>query len=325
MKHVCTLDQIHQFQGQQATFQGQLVGICQLLSQNGKRYYRLTLEHSGTTCYCHVWPETNHLYSHMTLLDVSQRPLLEVTGRIQSLDNRPMCRVGDISILEPSAMGSMPGVVIPLRARQAHEALWQHIESVPMPALRRFMQQVLADTEIYPGFVSARASESSHHAFAGGLLVHSVQVGRLVELMGRELGMADDELHLSIVGGLLHDVGKVHTVGYANPRPMPPKLYRHEVRSIFLLAPHMAQLRAEWAEGAWVLEHLLDRMIANPDKRGTLFIGEDLIKHADQASAANQCHKSLTDFMKEGSYAQWHPANQSDYVWPDTGQDASHG
>lgn len=325
MRTVCTLDQIHQYQGQQVAFQGQLAGICQLLSQNGKCYYRLTLEDRGMTCYCHVWPETSHLYSHMTLLDVSQRPLLEVTGRIQSLDNRPMCRVGDISILEPSAIGRLPGVVIPLRARTAHEALWRYIESIPVLALRTFMQHVLADSAIYPGLVSARASESSHHAFAGGLLVHSMQVARLVERMGHELGMADDELHLSIVGGLLHDVGKVHTVGDANPRPMPPKLYRHEVRTIFLLAPHMAQLRAEWAEGAWVLEHLLDRMIANPDKRGTLFIGEDLIKHADQASAANQCRKSLADFMKEGSYAQWHPANQPDYAWPGASQDVSHG
>lgn len=311
MKHVCSLDRIHEFQGAQVTFQGNLVGISHLSSKHGKRYYRLTVEEGRFSCYCHVWAETSHLYSHMALLDVSQCPLLEVTGRIQSLNNYSMCRVADISILEASAVGSLPGVILPLRARPAHIALWEYIDAIPLPELRSFMEAVLADPEVYSGFVNARGSESSHHAFAGGLLVHSVQVARLVELMGRELSMAEDELHLSIVGALLHDLGKVHTVGEANPRPMPPKLYRHEVRTIFLLAPHIAKLRAEWSKGAWVLEHLLDRMISSPDKRSSCFIGEDLIRYADQASAANQCQKSLTDFMRAGSYAQWHPANQS--------------
>lgn len=293
-------------QGQHVSFRGQLIGISKLISQHGKPYYRLILEADGQQCLCHVWPEVSFLFGHMGMLDLKAWPTLEIVGRMQALDNKLMCSVSEISLVD----NAMPTMAIPLRASQAHCDLWGYVKNLPLKPLKRFMLSVLNDPAIYPGFVYSRASESSHHAFPGGLLVHSVQVGRLVDLMGREFALNETELHLSIVGGLLHDIGKVQTVGAANPRPMPPKLFRHEVRSIFLLAPHLEELRSEWPEGAWVLEHLLDRMITNPDKRGTLFIGQDLIHHADQASAANQCGKKLKDFMQEGRYAAWHPANQ---------------
>lgn len=308
--NVTKIANLMRHQGQLVSFQGQLVGMTQLTSQHLKPYYRLTLEEGGQHCYCHVWPEVSFLFSHMDMLDCRARPMLEIAGRVQLLDNKPMCRVSEISVIESTQFGTMPGVVIPLRARDAHQELWQYVESLPVSPLHSFMTRVFNDPDIYPGFVHSRASENSHHAFPGGLLMHSVQVGRLVGLMGREFGLQEEEMHLAIVGGLLHDLGKVHTVGASNPRPMPPKLFRHEVRTIFLLAPHLASLRSAWAEGAWALEHLLDRLITHPDKRGTIFIAQDLIHHADQASAANQCGKKLSDFMQEGRYSLWHPANQ---------------
>lgn len=307
-----TIAELMLYQGQSVAFQGYLVGMSKQLSQHNKAYYRLTLESDGRQCLCLVWPEQDFLFKHMALLDVSSRPLLEVRGRVQSLNHAPMCRVVDIAVYDATALGGSLGVVIPMRARDAHRELRAYEQMLPIMPLRRFLTGVLNDPEIYPGFIRSRGSENSHHAFPGGLLVHSMQVARLVEVMGREFGMADDELHLSIVGGLLHDLGKVHTVGDANPRPMPPKLFRHEVRSIFLLAPHIAQLRSDWAWGAWVLEHLLDRMISSPDKRASLFLGQDLIQHADQASAASYCGKRMADFYRQGNYALWHPANQEE-------------
>lgn len=307
--NVTKIEDLMRHQGQLVSFQGQLVGMTKLISQHRKPYYRLTLEDRDQRCFCHVWPEVNFLFTHMAMLDVRAKPILEIAGRVQSLDNKPMCRVSEISVVDSTQFGTLPGLVIPLRARDAHRELWQYIESLHVRSLQSFLTRVFNDPDIYHGFVHSRASESSHHAFPGGLMVHSLQVARLVNLMGRELGLQEEELQIAIVGGLLHDLGKVHTVGASNPRPMPPKLFRHEVRTLFLLTPHLTALRSDWAEGAWVLEHLLDRMIANPDKRGTQFIGQDLIQHADQASAANQCGKRLSDFMQEGRYALSHPAN----------------
>lgn len=73
------------------------------------------------------------------------------------------------------------------------------LRSVALDALEQLMQMWLT----VPG------AKGVHHAFVGGTLVHCLSVAKIALAISRELPDSNDDLCL--VGGLLHDIGKLFT------------------------------------------------------------------------------------------------------------------
>jgi len=77
------------------------------------------------------------------------------------------------------------------------------IRSAP---LRRLVEAVLADAELMAAFKRSPAGVKQHHAYAGGLLEHVVNLLHLADLVAPRYPAVDRDLLL--VGVLLHDIGK---------------------------------------------------------------------------------------------------------------------
>ena len=113
------------------------------------------------------------------------------------------------------------------------------------PALRllRFKQcevilfQVLNDAELAPAFRVCPAAKSVHHAYAGGLLEHSLGVFRLCRRLADQYPELDRQTLLA--GALFHDIGKIREFsgGLVNDYTDEGRLIGHLELGIEMLEP----------------------------------------------------------------------------------------
>lgn len=120
-----------------------------------------------------------------------------------------------VDALEPAAewdaedlLGSGTRSRDELRAR-----LSELVRLVEHPGLRKLLRAVFGDKEFLDRFSVCPASQSYHHAYAGGLLEHTVSVaGTCADIAGRYDGVDTD---LLITAALLHDIGKVDELSFS--------------------------------------------------------------------------------------------------------------
>jgi 3'-5' exoribonuclease len=80
------------------------------------------------------------------------------------------------------------------------------LDTVQSPALAALAAELLADSELMAAFERCPAGVKHHHAYAGGLLAHVVNLMRLADRVAPLYPDIDRDLLL--VGVLVHDIGK---------------------------------------------------------------------------------------------------------------------
>lgn len=152
-------------------------------------------------------------------------------------------------------------------------ALIEQIESIP---LRRLVGDALLHPHTVRAFWSSPASKAHHHAYPGGLALHSLEVATMAA--SANLLTAYDR-DLAIAFALLHDYGKVWC--YANPKGIDSRT--HERIGLQKLGPLLAILHAEAPDIGAALEDLLGGKRASRHGPYPLAIGR-VVKAFDQMS-----------------------------------------
>src|SRR6478609_9127223 len=149
-----------------------------------------------------VWNDVNVIDGRFTEGDT-----VRVLGRVGSYDGRLQIELRDLEKLAPGdALELLPG------ARRDAETLDGMVEflagEIHHPSLSALVGRFLADEGFRARFRSAPAAET-HHAYAGGLLEHTVAVASLC----RETAQLHPRLNpdLLLAAALLHDVGRTET------------------------------------------------------------------------------------------------------------------
>ena len=106
---------------------------------------------------------------------------------------------------------------------------------------RKLVFSVLEDAQIAPLFRLSPAAKKVHHAYAGGLLEHTLGVFRLCQRMADQYPELDRQTLLA--AALFHDLGKVRELsgGFANDYTTEGQLLGHIMIGVEMLAPFLAR------------------------------------------------------------------------------------
>ncbi|MBY0502368.1 MAG: HD domain-containing protein [Bryobacteraceae bacterium] len=86
------------------------------------------------------------------------------------------------------------------------------VNAMQNPHLRALLRAFLDDPEIARLYRLAPAAKSIHHAWLSGLLEHVLSLCTLAKVTAKHYAGIDEDLLLT--GVVLHDIGKIHELGY---------------------------------------------------------------------------------------------------------------
>jgi 3'-5' exoribonuclease len=261
------------------TFKG--IGVVQKLSRrsdkNGKPFWELTLSDSSGSFDGKVWGDA----AWWDLSEGSKRPLdssaepfsrtlrgksIGVQGKMVEFRGQPQVNVTALYLLDQEKYPpSLYVQAAPVPLEDLEKEFWEFVAS-GAGRFGPFLRQVFSG-EFWDRFRNSPAAVTHHHAYAHGLLEHTVAVTRLALAMGQAASAsphASVDLEVLVAGALLHDLGKVESYSLS-PVPemtLPGAVLDH-------VGPGFARfLRFAEAFGL--------------DERSTLAIGHILLSHHGQ-------------------------------------------
>jgi len=191
-----------------------LVKIIQLhMDKNGRPYLNLILMDRTGEVEARVWDNAQKLSE-----EVKQHDLLRVAGKVNLYQGRRQIVV--------EAAGKMPDGAAPLdrfvpstaydvnRLYADVHALFSTLEE---PFAKKLALNTIEDPDVKRRMMRAPAAKSVHHAYAGGLIEHSLSVCRILDMLAghyrRYYGPAVSR-DLLLLGGLFHDIGKIYELSF---------------------------------------------------------------------------------------------------------------
>jgi len=229
--------------------------------------------------------------------------LIEVEGQLRQAGSVTEVAVHrwqmvDTSSVE-SAVSLLPASVCPQSALPGLVALGELERRLPFP-LRGFLWRVLLDPRISRPFLRSRASVRHHHAVEGGLLMHSTELLSVIPALSAALLADESEAWAwayASLGYLLHDIGKVLTVG-SEAFPAQLRNLRHESEGLWLMAPHLGWLETQDFSAAAVLRYIFD-FVATPaaERKQAKYLVADMVVMLDRLSAGAARQRGLGDLL----------------------------
>lgn len=179
-----------------------------LFNKNGKPYLAMTLCDRTGEIDTRVWDEAEGLSETFHEGDI-----VAVGGKAQLFQNR-MQLVLDHLVRVPAEETQvedyLPKPDIDLDA--LYEELLEVFRGVGNPWIRTLSLALLEDPEIKTRYKVCPAAKTIHHAFIGGLLVHSLQLIKLVDAIVPLY--QDIDRDVLVFGAAFHDFGKIYELEY---------------------------------------------------------------------------------------------------------------
>ena len=175
-------------------------------TRQGQSYLRLTLEDYSGQAWAYAWDE-----SVMRALYLPDYSLIRIDGQVRWHNQCWRIDLVRVEVLQtipveqgfqllPQSLCPIPGLL---------QQLAGVVAQIQLPALRTFVQRVLADSSLSFPFICIPASLRHHHHQPGGLLRHSLEC---VWLLSQHREFSREEYELGLVAALFHDIGKVLTL-----------------------------------------------------------------------------------------------------------------
>ncbi len=136
-------------------------------------------------------------------------------------------------------------------------ALFTFIEQVQHPFIKKLLEAIFYDEDIYQEFLVHSAAKSVHHAYLSGLLEHTVAVTQLGMKMSELYEAANKDL--VIAGCLLHDLGKLYELSNfpKNDYSDEGQLIGHIVMGAEIIHDRAGQIEGFPKELETILKHII--------------------------------------------------------------------
>lgn len=191
-----------------------LVKVIQLhMDKNGRPYLNLILMDKTGDIEARAWDSAARLAE-----EVKAQDILKVAGKVNVYQGRRQIVV-EAAAKVPEGTAAMdrfiPSTVYDVNRLFADMvALFETLED---PFAKALALNTLNDPDCKRRILRAPAAKSVHHAYAGGLIEHSLSVCRLLDSLAvhyrNYYGRAVSR-DLMLLGGLFHDIGKIYELAF---------------------------------------------------------------------------------------------------------------
>ncbi len=178
------------------------------MAKNGKPYLSLMLSDSTGVIDTRIWHDVETVGACFAEGDV-----VAVSAKTHVFQNRMQMVVSHIIPVPLSEVD--PLAYLPRSAENLEEKFEQLLtifEGLENPWIRQLGLALLKDPDIASRYKVCPAAKTIHHAFLGGLLVHSLQLIQLVEAILPHYQKLDRSI--LIFGAAFHDFGKIYELSY---------------------------------------------------------------------------------------------------------------
>lgn len=273
-----------------------------MVAKNGKPYLSLILSDSTGAIDTRVWNDAESIGSRFQEGDI-----VAISGRTHFFQNRLQLVVDDLVPMPPEEVD--PGEYLPKAAENLDE-LYQNligvIEDLENPWIRKLGLALLGDPEIAGRFKISPAAKTIHHACIGGLLIHSLQLTRLLNAILPLYPGIDRSL--AIFGATFHDLGKIHELSYQGKLGYSDegRMLGHIAIGISLIDRKLQELPAFPKELEWQLKHMVlshHGTLENGSPKRPQTLEAQLIHHLDDLDSKIDSIQTL--IKSERNHSRW--------------------
>jgi 3'-5' exoribonuclease len=271
--------------------------------KDGAPYLALTLADRSGQIDAKMWDNCAE-----AIATIEQDDFVKARGLLNKYNNKFQFTIHKIRKCDESEVD--PGDFLPKTTKNIDE-LWarlgDYVDSFTDPHLKALLQLFMADQEIAHAYRTAPAAKTLHHAFIGGLLDHVLSLMGLCELVMQNYPNINRDLVLT--GVFLHDIGKIHELGYARSFSYTTKgqLLGHIIIVLEMLHEKIAQIEDFPEELKILVEHLII------SHHGQLDFGSPKVPMFPEALLLHYCDD--LDSKMEAMRAQFERESLSDSVW----------
>ena len=270
---------VSKLRAEQAVDQTFLISAKQLRSnRQGNLYLQFRLSDRSGTIEARMWNASEEKASRF-----GDGDYVRVQGTTQLFQGAVQLIAKSVDKVPSESVDENDFRVLPAKVIEGlQENLKKRFLQIEDRHLRQLAEAYLNDTEFMDRFCRAPAGIKNHHAYHGGLLQH---VATLCDLLDRVADIYPQlDRDLLLLGGLLHDSGKVEELGYDRDLHYTNEgqLLGHIVIGLKLLESKLAQLKDFPAERAIELKHLI------VSHHGTLDAGSPQVPMTREALVLHQ-------------------------------------
>lgn len=242
--------------------EGQTISDIFALSQAQRKdakngpYWQLTLTDRSGSIEARIWhPHSQHIEG------LKPEQFVAVTGQLASFKDKLQMNVTELVLVDPNEAGLnmtdfLPSSKIPPETilTQIEQLLAAELRFKPWQAL---CARILNDDTIRTPLLSAPGAKSIHHAYAGGLLEHTLAIMRICRALAELYPRLDKEILL--VAALFHDMGKAFELSHGISRDYTDKgrLLGHIQIGLEVLEPFLRKTKDLPQEMAMHLKHMI--------------------------------------------------------------------
>jgi 3'-5' exoribonuclease len=279
-------------------------------AKNGP-YWQLTLTDRTGNIEARIWfPQSQQFEA------LQPEQFVAVNGQVASFKDQLQMNISDMAVIDPREAGLdltdfVPSSTIPPEEllQEMEEFLHAELTFKPWKAL---CKSVLHDEHIRASILSAPGAKSIHHAYAGGLLEHTLAIMRICKALSQLYPQVDKEILL--VAALFHDLGKAFELSHGISREYTDagRLLGHIQLGLETLEPFLRKTKDLPEALAMHLKHLI---VAH---HGELAFGSPclpqtveafILHYADNLDAkVNTVHGALTapDGEEVSGWSEYH-------------------
>jgi 3'-5' exoribonuclease len=175
-----------------------------LKARNGDSYIGLKLKDKSGVIDAKIWNNLIHLGDRF-----NEGDFVKVKGESNYYNESWQIIIKDIEKLKDSGIDKTQ--FLPSTSREIDvmkNELFTLINTVKNQSMKKLLLSIFEDEDFLEKFCIAPAAKAMHHAYVGGLLEHTVSVGKIAKEMGEYY--KDIDMDLLISCALCHDIGKVY-------------------------------------------------------------------------------------------------------------------